>query len=243
MGSRAYVSTLMVFSDYLKAAIRLAAIQHLPSIFIFTHDSLAVGEDGPTHEPIEQLAMLRTIPNVQVFRPADAHETVEAWKVIAKTTDKPSVLIASRQKLPVLDETKGADVEKGAYIISPAKTQEPDGILLASGSEVSLALEVKVKLQKQGDYDIQVVSVPSIERFKEQSADYQEQVLPTGVRHRLAVEMGNTQAWYQFVGLDGRVVGVDTFGKSGKGPEVVADYGFTVDHVVDVFNKMWEDQN
>lgn len=242
-GSRAYVSTFMVFSDYLKAAIRLAAIQHLPSIFIFTHDSLAVGEDGPTHEPIEQLAMLRTIPNVQVFRPADAHETVEAWKVIAKTTDKPSVLIASRQKLPVLDETKGADVEKGAYIISPAKTQEPDGILLASGSEVSLALEVKAKLQKQGDYDIQVVSVPSIERFKEQSADYQEQVLPTGVRHRLAVEMGNTQAWYQFVGLDGRVVGVDTFGKSGKGPEVVADYGFTVDHVVDVFNKMWEDQN
>ncbi|WP_262336502.1 transketolase-like TK C-terminal-containing protein [Limosilactobacillus fermentum] len=168
---------------------------------------------------------------------------MEAWKVIAKTTDKPSVLIASRQKLPVLDETKGADVEKGAYIISPAKTQEPDGILLASGSEVSLALEVKAKLQKQGDYDIQVVSVPSIERFKEQSADYQEQVLPTGVRHRLAVEMGNTQAWYQFVGLDGRVVGVDTLGKSGKGPEVVADYGFTVDHVVDVFNKMWEDQN
>lgn len=242
-GSKAYVSTFMVFSDYQKAAIRLAAIQHLPSVFIFTHDSLAVGEDGPTHEPIEQLAMLRTIPNIQVFRPADAHETLEAWKVIVKTTDKPSIMVASRQKLPVLEETKEADVSKGAYVVSPAKTKEPDGILLASGSEVSLALEAKRELQKQGEYDVQVVSVPSIERFKQQPKDYQEKVIPGGVRHRLAIEMGNTQAWYQFVGLDGCVIGVDTFGKSGKGPEVVADYGFTVNHVVDVFNEMWEHQN
>lgn len=238
-GSRAYVSTFMVFSDYLKAAIRLAALQHLPSIFVFTHDSLAVGEDGPTHEPIEQLAMLRTIPNVQVFRPADAHETVEAWRTIAKTTDRPSVLVLSRQKLPVLSETEHAKVGHGAYIVSKAKSDTPDGILLASGSEVKLALEAKKVLLEQGNYDIQVVSVPSIELFNQQSQEYKEQVLPKSVRHRLAIEMGNTQLWWQFVGIDGKVLGVDTFGKSGKGPEVMKQFGFTVDHVVSEFNHLW----
>lgn len=241
-GSRAYGSTFMVFSDYLKAAIRLAALQHLPSIFIFSHDSLAVGEDGPTHEPIEQLAMFRTIPNVQVFRPADAHETVAAWKVIAKTTDKPSILIESRQKLPVLAETENADVDRGAYIVSAAKTTTPDGILMATGSEVQLALAAKKQLEASGNYDIQVVSMPSMERFNLQSEEYKNKVLPKTVRKRLAIEMGNTGLWYKYVGLDGKVIGVDTFGKSGKGPEVIKDFGFTVDHVVDAFNQLWQDK-
>ncbi|HIW70494.1 MAG TPA: transketolase [Candidatus Limosilactobacillus merdipullorum] len=241
-GSRAYGSTFMVFSDYLKAAIRLAALQHLPSIFIFSHDSLAVGEDGPTHEPIEQLAMFRTIPNVQVFRPADAHETVAAWKVIAKTTDRPSILIESRQKLPVLPETANAAVDRGAYIVSAAKTATPDGILLATGSEVQLALAAKKQLEETGNYDLQVVSVPSMELFDRQPADYRHKVLPTNVRKRLAIEMGSTGLWYKYVGLDGKVIGVDTFGKSGKGPEVIKDFGFTVDHVVETFNQLWQDK-
>ncbi len=241
-GSRSYGSTFMVFSDYMKAAIRLAALQHLPSIFIYTHDSLAVGEDGPTHEPIEQLAMFRTIPGVQVFRPADAHETVAAWKTIAKTTDRPSVLIESRQKLPVLAETKNADVEKGAYIASAAKTDTPDGILIATGSELQLALAAKKQLEADGNYDIQVVSMPSMERFEMQSSDYQEQVLPHLVRRRLAIEMANTGLWYKYVGLDGKVIGVDCFGKSGKGPEVVNDFGFNVANVVKQFNALWEEE-
>ncbi|WP_295746800.1 transketolase [uncultured Limosilactobacillus sp.] len=241
-GSRAYGSTFMVFSDYLKAAIRLAALQKLPSVFIFSHDSLAVGEDGPTHEPIEQLAMFRTIPNVQVFRPADAHETVAAWKKIAKTTDKPSILIESRQKLPVLPETANAEVDRGAYIVSAAKTATPDGILLASGSEVQLALAAKKQLAESGNYDLQVVSVPSMELFDQQSAEYREKVLPNGVRKRLAIEMGNTGLWYKYVGLDGQVMGVDTFGKSGKGPEVIRDFGFTVDNVAKTFAQLWQEK-
>lgn len=241
-GSRAYGSTFMVFSDYMKAAIRLAALQHLPSIFIFSHDSLAVGEDGPTHEPIEQLAMFRTIPNVQVFRPADAHEAVAAWKVIAKTTDKPSIVIESRQKLPVLAETENVAVDRGAYIVSPAKTSTPDGILMATGSEVQLALAAKKQLEAAGNYDIQVVSMPSMERFNLQPDEYKNKVLPKTVRKRLAIEMGNTGLWYKYVGLDGKVIGVDTFGKSGKGPEVIKDFGFTVDHVVDTFNQLWQDK-
>lgn len=241
-GSRAYGSTFMVFSDYLKAAIRLAALQKLPSVFIFSHDSLAVGEDGPTHEPIEQLAMFRTIPNVQVFRPADAHETVAAWKKIAQTTDKPSILIESRQKLPVLPETANAAVGHGAYVVSAAKTATPDGILLASGSEVQLAIAAKKQLEESGNYDLQVVSVPSMELFDQQPAEYREQVLPSNVRKRLAIEMGNTGLWYKYVGLDGRVMGVDTFGKSGKGPEVIKDFGFTVDNVVKTFNQLWQEK-
>lgn len=241
-GSRAYGSTFMVFSDYLKAAIRLAALQHLPSIFIFSHDSLAVGEDGPTHEPIEQLAMFRTIPNVQVFRPADAHETVAAWKKIAKTTDRPSILIESRQKLPVLPETANGAVDRGAYIVSAAKTATPDGILIATGSEVQLALAAKKQLEAAGNYDLQVVSMPSMELFDQQPAEYRNQVLPASVRKRLAIEMGNTGLWYKYVGLDGKVIGVNTFGKSGKGPEVIKDFGFTVDHVVDAFNQLWQDK-
>lgn len=234
-GSVAYCSTFMVFSDYLKSAIRLAALQHLPSIFIFTHDSLAVGEDGPTHEPVEQLAMLRTIPNIQVFRPADANEVVRVWQVIAKTTDRPSVIIASRQNLPVLAETVNADVARGAYVAADATTSQPAGIIMASGSELSLALAAKQRLDSEYGIGIRVVSVPSMERFNQQSAAYKEMVLPSTVRARLAVEMASPAMWGQYVGLDGDVLGVDNFGMSGDGKQVMAQYGFTVDNVAQRF--------
>ncbi len=184
-GSRAFGSTFFVFSDYMKAAIRLAAIQHLPSIFIYSHDSLAVGEDGPTHEPIEQLVGLRAIPNVNVIRPADANETVAAWKVIGDTTDKPNILVTSRQKLPVLKETLNAPVDKGGYILSDSNSTTPDGILIASGSEVHLALEAQDKLNEQ-NFDVRVVSMPSIELFNRQSQDIRirfcRQMLNIGLR-------------------------------------------------------------
>lgn len=232
-GSRAYCSTFMVFSDYLKAAIRLAALQKLPSIFILTHDSLMVGEDGPTHEPVEQLAMLRTIPNVQVFRPADANELVAVWQTIAKTTDRPSVIIASRQDLPVLTETVGAVCERGAYVA--ADTRKPEGIIMASGSELSLALAARERLAKQHDIHVRVVSMVSMERFNQQSAAYREQILPNRIRTRLAVEMASPVMWGQYVGLDGDVIGVDRFGQSGDGQTIANQYGFTVDNVVNHF--------
>lgn len=232
-GSRAYCSTFMVFSDYLKPAIRLAALQKLPSIFILTHDSLMVGEDGPTHEPVEQLSMLRTIPNVQVFRPADANELVAVWQTIAKTTDRPSVIIASRQDLPVLNETVGAVCERGAYVV--ADTHKPQGIIMASGSELSLALAARERLAKQHDIHVRVVSMVSMERFNQQSAAYREQILPNQVRTRLAVEMASPAMWGQYVGLDGDVIGVEQFGQSGDGQTIANQYGFTVDNVVKHF--------
>lgn len=232
--SQAFCSTFMAFSDYVKPAIRLAALQNLPSIFIFTHDSVAVGEDGPTHEPVEQLAMLRTIPNVQVFRPADVHETIAAWKVIAKTTDKPSIIIASRQNLPVLAETMNADAQRGAYIAAK-ENNRLDGILLASGSELSLALEAKKVLAAEHNLDVRVISMVSMEQFNRQPAEYRKQLLPADVRKRLAVEMATPQMWSQYVGLDGKVIGIDQFGMSGNGAEVVKKYGFTVDNVVKQF--------
>lgn len=232
-GSRAYCSTFMVFSDYLKAAIRLAALQQLPSIFILTHDSLMVGEDGPTHEPVEQLAMLRTIPNVQVFRPADANELVAVWQTIAKTTDRPSVIIASRQDLPVLSETVGGVCERGAYVA--ADTHKPQGIIMASGSELSLALAARDRLAKQHNIHVRVVSMVSMERFNQQSAAYREQILPGRIRTRLAVEMASPAMWGQYVGLDGDVIGVDQFGQSGDGQTIADQYGFTVDNVVKHF--------
>lgn len=232
-GSRAYCSTFMVFSDYLKAAIRLAALQQLPSIFILTHDSLMVGEDGPTHEPVEQLAMLRTIPNVQVFRPADANELVAVWQTIAKTTDRPSVIIASRQDLPVLSETVGGVCERGAYVA--ADTHKPQGIIMASGSELSLALAARDRLAKQHNIHVRIVSMVSMERFNQQSAAYREQILPGRIRTRLAVEMASPAMWGQYVGLDGDVIGVDQFGQSGDGQTIADQYGFTVDNVVKHF--------
>lgn len=229
-GSQAYCSTFMAFSDYLKAAIRLAALQKLPSIFILTHDSLAVGEDGPTHEPVEQLAMLRTIPNVQVFRPADVNEVIAMWRTIAKTTDRPSVIIASRQGLPVLDETVGAMSDQGAYVVADA--HNPRGIIMASGSELSLALAARDRLARKYGIETRVVSMVSMERFNQQSAAYREKILPKSLRTRLAVEMASPAMWGQYVGLDGDVIGVHDFGRSGNGQAIAEQSGFAVDNVV-----------
>lgn len=236
-GNRAFGSTFFVFTDYLRAAVRLSAIMHVPSIFIGSHDSIAVGEDGPTHEPIEQLTSFRAMPNLNVFRPADANETLAAWKLIGKTTDRPSMLVTSRQKLPVLAETVDAPIEKGAYIVSDAKSDVPEGIILAAGSEVSLALAAKKQLGDAGE-NIRVVSMPSMNLFDEQSAEYKESVLPSAVTKRLAVEMGATMSWYKYVGLDGDVMGIDRFGASGKGPEVIKQFGFTAENVAKAYQAL-----
>lgn len=236
-GNRAFGSTFFVFTDYLRAAVRLAALMKLPSVFIGTHDSIAVGEDGPTHEPIEQLTSFRAMPNLNVIRPADANETLSAWKLIGKTTDRPTMLVLSRQKLPVLSETVDAPVEKGAYIVSDSNKDVPDGIILAAGSEVSLALEAKKQLAANSE-DVRVVSVPSMNLFDEQSAEYKESVLPSAVTKRLAVEMGATMSWYKYVGLNGDVMGIDHFGESGKGPEVIKHLGFTTENVVKAYQAL-----
>lgn len=236
-GNRAFGSTFFVFTDYLRAAVRLAALMHLPSIFIGTHDSIAVGEDGPTHEPIEQLTSFRAMPNLNVIRPADANETVSAWKLIGKTTDRPTMMVLTRQKLPVLKETVNAPVDKGAYIIADSQKDTPDGILIAAGSEVSLALAAKEKLAAEG-MDVRVVSMPVMNLFNEQPESYRESVLPKNVTKRMAIEMGASMSWYQYVGLNGKVLGIDRFGASGNGAKVVAQYGFTVDNVVNEFKKL-----
>ena len=177
------------------------------------------------------------MPNLNVIRPADANETVSAWKLIGKTTDRPTMLVLTRQKLPVLKETVDAPVDKGAYIVADSEKETPDGILLAAGSEVALALAAKKKLAEEGQ-DVRVVSVPVMNLFNEQPASYRESVLPKNVTKRLAIEMGASMSWYQYVGLDGKVLGIDRFGASGNGDKVVEQFGFTADNVVNEFKKL-----
>lgn len=240
-GTRVYGSTFFTFSDYMKSAIRSSALQGLPVTYIFTHDSISVGEDGPTHEPIEQLAALRSMPNVNVIRPADSNEVLSAWKYIAKQGNEPNVLVLSRQKLPVMVETLKGDVAKGAYIVSPATTEAADGILIATGSEVQLALAAK-ELLKAKSYDISVVSMPSMDVFKNQSEAYKESILPSSVTRRISIEMESTFGWGEFVGLNGTSIGIDTFGTSGDGSEVVKKFGFTAEHIASEFEKLWNKQ-
>jgi transketolase len=237
-GTRVFGSTFFTFSDYMKSAIRSSALQGLPVTYVFTHDSISVGEDGPTHEPVEHLAALRSMPHVNVIRPADSNEVLSAWKYIAKQTSEPSVLVLSRQKLPVLNETLKGDVSKGAYVVSPATTNSADGILIATGSEVQLALAAKEML-KEKSYDISVVSMPSMDIFKKQSDAYKEAVLPSTVTRRISIEMESTFGWGEFVGLNGKSVGVDTFGASGDGSAVMKEFGFTPERVAQEFEKLW----
>ena len=229
-----YGGTFLVFSDYMRPPIRLAALNHLPVIYVFTHDSIAMGEDGPTHQPIEQLVGLRSVPGLVVLRPADANETVAAWRVAVEHKNGPVALILTRQGLPVLDLTKypqlTAGVAQGGYILSDTKpSAKPDLILVATGSEVHLALESQSRLATEG-IQARVVSLPSTELFAKQSADYKESVLPAGVP-LLAIEAGSTLGWNSYVGPQIAVIGVDTFGASAPGGEVLRRYGFTVDHV------------
>lgn len=233
-GLKVYGGTFFVFSDYLRASIRLASIQKLPVTYVLTHDSVAVGEDGPTHEPVEQLASLRAMPGLSVLRPADGNEVNAAWKIAIESNNKPHALVLSRQGLPVLkDSDKLADegVRKGAYVISKSKKEMPDAILLASGSEVHLATEAQTALANKG-MDVSVVSVPSFDLFEAQSAEYKESVLPNGVRKRLAIEMGASFGWERYVGLDGKVLGIDRFGASAPGETIIEEYGFTVENIV-----------
>ncbi|WP_019319875.1 transketolase [Streptococcus mutans] len=231
-GLRVYGGTFFVFSDYLKAAVRLSALQGVPVTYVFTHDSIAVGEDGPTHEPVEHLAGLRATPNLVVFRPADARETQAAWHYALTSQNTPTALVLTRQNLDVEAGSSFTSVAKGAYV-----TYETDSdfntILLASGSEVNLAVKAAKELEAQGE-KVRVVSVPSTELFDEQSAAYKEAILPNSVRRRVAIEMAASQPWYKYVGLDGAVIGIDKFGASAPAAQVIENYGFTVDNVVKV---------
>ena len=231
-GLRVYGGTFFVFSDYLKAAIRLSALQGLPVTYVFTHDSIAVGEDGPTHEPIEQLAGLRAIPNLTVIRPADARETQAAWYCALTSKSTPTALVLTRQNLKVEGNSNFSAVSKGAYIVYESDT-DFDTILLASGSEVNLAVKAAKKLAEKGER-VRVVSVPSTDLFDVQSEQYKEKILPNAVRKRVAIEMAATQPWYKYVGLDGKVIGIDTFGASAPAAKVIENYGFTVENIVSI---------
>ncbi|WP_158881168.1 transketolase [Rhodanobacter sp. L36] len=229
-----YGSTFLIFSDYMRPAIRLAALSKLHVVHIFTHDSVALGEDGPTHQPIEQLASLRAIPNLTVIRPADANETAEAWKVVVASKDHPVLLALSRQNLPVLDRTRYASAEglrKGAYVLSDAEGGKPQVILIATGSEVSLIVEAADKLRADG-VAVRCVSMPSWELFDAQPRAYQDDVLPPGITARLAVEMASPQGWKRYTGDRGDVLGIDHFGASAPADKLQEEFGFTVDNVV-----------
>ena len=237
---RPYTGTFMVFSDYMRPPIRLAAIMELPVTFVFTHDSIGVGEDGPTHQPIEQLASLRAIPGLDVIRPGDANETVQAWKAAIEASDHPTCLVFSRQSLPTLDRTKFASAEgldKGAYIL--ADCDNPEVILMATGSELALIAKAYERLSEDG-VRVRAVSMPSWHRFELQDAAYKEDVLPSSVRARVAVEMGSEMGWHRYVGLDGRTIVMSTFGASAPIDKLQDKFGFTVDAVVKTARELLE---
>ncbi|MGK3723213.1 transketolase [Priestia megaterium] len=233
-GVKPFVSTFFVFNDYLRPSIRLAALQKLPVTYVFTHDSIAVGEDGPTHEPIEHLAALRAIPGLTVIRPSDANETASAWAYALKQTKGPVALVLSRQNLPVFEETIGniKDLSKGAYVLTQTN-ERPDIILIATGSEVSLAVNAKAKLENE-NVSVRVVAMPSWELFTAQPKDYQECILPEAVSKRISLEMGISLGWERFVGPKGKVLSIETFGASGTGAEVMKLFGFTEENVVKI---------
>ncbi|WP_226087445.1 transketolase [Mesobacillus sp. S13] len=233
-GLKIFGGTFFVFSDYLKPAIRLAALMGLPVTYVFTHDSIAVGEDGPTHEPVEQLAGLRAMPNLSVIRPADGNETAAAWKLSIESTKTPTALVLTRQNLPTIKDTdKNAyeGVSKGAYVISPAGKDTADALILAAGSEVGLAVKAQEALASEG-IDAAVVSMPSWDRFEQQSKEYKESVIPKSVKKRLGIEMGSSLGWHRYVGDEGEVLAIDTFGASAPGEKIMEEYGFSVNNVV-----------
>ncbi|GAB4072669.1 transketolase [Barrientosiimonas marina] len=233
-GIKPYAGTFFVFSDYMRPAIRLSAIMNNPVTYVFTHDSIAVGEDGRTHEPIEQLPSLRAMPGLSVIRPADGNEVREAWRTALKTNDKPTALVLTRQGLPVLEGTKenaSEGIQKGAYVVSRTDKSAPDALLLASGSEVQLAVKAKEALFDKG-IGVNVVSMPSWDRFNEQDKAYKQEVLPPDVKKRLAIEMASPFGWERYTGDEGDVMAISQFGASAQGGKVVEEYGFHVNNVV-----------
>ena len=238
-GLRAYCATFFVFSDYTKPMARLSALMNIPTIFVFTHDSIGVGEDGPTHEPIEQLAMLRSLPNFNTFRPADARETIASWYAAMESKNTPTAIVLTRQNLPQLAGS-GEAALKGGYIIKEAVGNTPDMILIASGSEVSLAVEAAAELEKDG-IATRVVSMPCMDIFEAQSKEYKEEILPRAIRKRVAIEALSGFGWDKYTGLDGRVISMDTFGASAPQDLLFKKFGFTKENVVaiakEVFNQ------
>lgn len=229
-GTKTFVGTFFVFSDYLKPMARLAALMKIPVTYVLTHDSIGVGEDGPTHEPIEQLAMLRAMPNINVFRPADATETAAAWYSAITSKNTPTVLALSRQNLPQI-EGSSKEALKGGYIIAESIKAKPDAIIIASGSEVSLAVDAKKELMEKG-FDVRVVSMPCMDVFEQQSDEYKEKILPQTVEKRLVVEAGSSICWGKYLGFKGKSVTIDTFGASAPANVLFKKYGFTVENVV-----------
>ncbi len=232
---RSYGATFFVFSDYSRPAIRLGAMMEIPVIHIFTHDSIGVGEDGPTHQPIEHIASLRAIPGLITLRPGDANEVVEAWRVIMQLRHESAALILTRQALPTLDRSKYAPASglaKGAYILAGTEKSEPDILLLATGSEVSLCIDAFEQLSSEG-INARVVSMPSWELFEKQSSEYQDYVLPPSVTARVAVEQASTMGWAKYVGPDGRIIGMQSFGASAPLKSLQKHFGFTIEHIVE----------
>jgi transketolase len=231
---RGYGSTFLIFSDYARAAIRLSALMEIPVIYIFTHDSIGVGEDGPTHQPVEQLVSLRAIPALIVLRPADANEVVEAWRVIMQLHHEPAAIVLSRQALPIIDRSvygPAIGVAQGAYILADADDGQPQVLLLATGSEVALCLQAYQQLKQEG-IKARVVSMPSWELFERQPQDYRDYVLPPEVTARVAVEQASTLGWAHYVGLKGTVIGMRTFGSSAPLKDLLVKFGFTPDKIV-----------
>lgn len=230
-GTFHHVSTFFVFSDYLKAGLRISALSHIPVTYVFTHDSVAVGEDGPTHQPIEQLAMIRSIPNAIMLRPADANEVRLSWKIALESKDSPVVIALTRQNVKNLEGTKDLkDISKGAYIISDSEKETPDGIIIATGSEVELALETKEELKKS-NIDVRVVSMPSMELFRMQDYDYKQKILPKEITNRVSIEMATSFGWSEFTGDNGLNISIDRFGISGNFKDVKEELGFTKEEI------------
>jgi transketolase len=230
-GTRAYGGTFLVFSDYMRPPVRLSALMQIPSIFVWTHDSIGLGGDGPTHQPIEHLAALRAIPGFDVVRPADANETAVCWRAILEKTTGPAGIVLSRQNLEVLDPAKVVDANKGGYILEEGSTGLPEVIIVATGSEVGLALKARELLEADGA-STRVVSMPCREWFDAQHASYQQQVLPPDIKARVSVEAGVAQGWREIVGDAGEMVHIDHFGASAEGDVLFEQFGFTPDRVV-----------
>ena len=232
-GLRGYGSTFLIFSDYMRPAIRLSALMEIPSLWIFTHDSIGLGEDGPTHQPIEQLMGLRTIPGIVVLRPCDANEVAEAWRVIAQLRDRPACLVLSRQKIPTLDRHKfgsAKGVARGAYVLADPDKGTPQVILIATGSEVEIALSAREMLAKSG-IPVRVVSMPSWELFDAQDEDYRNTVLPPNIEARVSIEAATTIGWERYVGLRGARIGMESFGASAPAADVYKKFGITAEAV------------
>jgi transketolase len=215
----------------------MAGLAELPTVYIFSHDSIAVGEDGPTHHPIEQLTMLRSIPNVDVIRPADANETKEAYKIAFSKTNSPTCIVLSRQNLPTFLKEDETQVSKGAYIVSESNKEIPDGILIASGSELAVTMQAKELLKQEG-IDVRVVSMPSTTLFDKQDKEYKEKKLPACVSRKMAIEMSEGAHYYKYVGVDGMVYNITKFGVSAPGPVVIEEYGYTKEKIAEAFKTL-----